>query len=257
MALCPECDSELNENVDVCPECGAANIDGYAGTSVYEKAIEDLTDQLIAGAFAMTSTRGQEEMSSIVNDIAIVNWNTIAIETMLFFHHIIDRYLEGLFEQEMRAKIIDSMELRLIGKFAKAGSVSDENIGDFHKMYIHKLEQRSTEYRNYELGEVIDEEITLGVEGFVLGNKVRTEKFAAIFLSEDDISEVSSEDIEGIEVPLLWQFGKRIAELLGEPQSTKALVYVYRYTVAFLFLTLNPVKELNNIRSILRANDTD
>ena len=125
----------------------------------------------------------------------------------------------------------------------------------FHKMYIHNLEQRCAEYTTYELGDVIDDEITLGAEGTLLSDKERTEKFASIFISEDDISETRSGDDEGFETQLLWQFGRRIAELLGEPDSVKVITYVYRYIIAFLFLTLNPVKELNSLRSLLDTND--
>lgn len=255
MPLCPECGTELDERANVCMACGAARVDVQVSASAYELAIDNLTDQLIAGAFAMTSKRGQEEMSSIVSDMETVNWNTIAIETMLFFHHIIDRYLEGLYGQEVRAQIMDSLELPLVGKFAKAGSVSDENMDAFHKMYVHNLGQRCAEYTNYEPGNVIDDEITLGADGTVLSDKERTEKFASIFISEDDISEANSGDTEGFEAQLLWQFGRRIAELLGEPDSAKVITYVYRYTIAFLFLTLNPVKELNRLRSLLESND--
>ena len=255
MSLCPECGTELDDHADVCMACGAARADVEVSANAYELAIDNLTDQLIDGAFAMTSKRGQDEMSGIITDMSVVNWNTIAIETVLFFHHVIERYAEGLFGQEVKAKIMDSLELPLVGKFAKAGSVSDENMDTFHKMYVHNLEQRCAEYTKYELGNVIDDEITLGADGTLLSDKERTEKFAGIYISEDDVSEASSRDDEGFQVHLLWQFGRRIAELLGEPDSAKVITYVYRYTIAFLFLTLNPAKELNSLRNLLGPND--
>ena len=255
LSLCPECGTELDEHADVCMACGAARVDVESSANGYELAVDNLTDQLIAGAFAITSKRGQDEMSGIITDMSVVNWNTIAIETVLFFHHMIERYAEGLFGQEVKVQIMEKLELPLVGKFAKAGSVSDENMDNFHKMYVHNLEQRCAEYNKYQLGNVIDEEIALGADGTFLSDKERTEKFASIFISEDDISEASSGDDEGFKAQLLWQFGRRIAELLGEPDSAKVITYVYRYTIVFLFLTLNPVKELNSLRNLLGPND--
>ena len=118
------------------------------------------------------------------------------------------------------------------------------------------FEQRNNEYDSFELGSVINEEITSASEGIILSDKKRTEKFAEIFISEDELSELDYEVDNNIEDQLLWQFGKKIAELLDEPDSTKVITYVYRYTIAFLFLTLNPVKELNNLKNLLGTNDS-
>lgn len=230
-------------------------IDEDMSANEYELAVDTLTDQLIAGAFAMTSKRGQEEMNGIITDMGAVHWNTIAIETMLFFHHIVERYAEGIFGQEISVLIMKDIDPPLIGKFAKAGSVGDDNMDAFHKMYIHNLEQRRTEYTNYELGNVIDEEITYGTDGNILDYKERTEKFASIFISEDDISETHYDASEDFKTQLLWHFSKKIAELMGEPDSIKVTTYVYRYIIAFLFFTFNPVKELNSLKSLLDTND--
>ena len=254
LPVCTKCGTEIDEGTDFCGICGMLIMNKNENVNGYSRTIDDLTDQLVAGSFAMISGRGFDELSSIVKDQVSIKINIVAIENMLFFHHIIDRYAAILFDTDKYSRIMKDIEPILVSKFARAGSVPEDNLGNFCDMYLKNLGQRNTEYSRFEFETVISAEISSGKEGILLDAEERKKDFATIFLSDSDVEASKNEGFESLQNFLLWQYSNKIAQLMNEAGSSKVIAYVHRYAIAFLFFTINPLVTIQNIERLLSEN---
>ena len=257
MPVCPKCGTEIEENTDFCGMCGVLIAETTEKIDGYSNAIDELTDQLVAGSFAMISGRGFDELSSIVKNTSSIKRNIVAIENMLFFHHIVDRYTSILCDTDSYSRIMSDIEPIIIGKFARAGSVPEDNLNDFHDMYLNNLRQRNTEYGKFEFEAVIAAEINSAKEGIILDNEERKKAFATIFLSDSDVDESKKEGFTNFQNYLLWRFSNKIAELMDEAESSKVVAYIHRYTIAFLFFTIDPLTTIKDVERLLDENLTE
>ncbi|MCP4703255.1 MAG: hypothetical protein GY865_01495, partial [candidate division Zixibacteria bacterium] len=107
------------------------------------------------------------------------------------------------------------------------------------------------EYSKFEFETVIGAEISSGKEGILLDPEERKKVFATIFLSDSDVEASKKEGFESLQNFLLWQYSNKIADLIGEADSSKVVAYVHRYTIAFLFFNINPLSTMQNIQSLL------
>lgn len=256
MPVCPRCRNKSDETFEYCEVCGAMMGELREELNAFAAAIDSLTDELVAGSFAMTTGRGHDILAELVSDMDSVNWNVISIESVLFFQHVFDRYARELHGPHMRDTVIGAIETPLMDKLAKAGGVRPENIVVFEDMYINNLRQREIEYNAFNLEEAMINEISEGRAGRLIEGKDRIERFAEILLSVEDIVEAGIQDTENTRNSLLWRFTNRITKILGEPENPRVQEYIHRYTITFLFLTVHPLKELLYLKELMDAGNT-
>jgi hypothetical protein len=213
----------------------------------YLEVINRLADKVIASSFALWERR--KALKNIVKDIEGINWSVVAYESMLLFQHLIDRYAFGLYGAETRATIMDSLYEPLVRKYAETGAIRAERINDLYRIFVDNLNERNEEYGGYQLEKAIVDEFTMGRDEPVRGDSEREKIFSTILLTDAAIRDAKSSDFKYLETSLLWQFAKRIAELLGEPNSIKVIVYVRNYAIAGLTM-IHPLKELQIIVNI-------
>jgi len=213
----------------------------------YLEVINRLADKVIAASFLLWEKR--EALKKIVKNIEGINWSVVAYESMLFFQHLIDRYAFGLYEAEKRATIMDSLYEQLVRKYAETGAVRAERINDLYRIFVVDLNERNEEYGGYQLEKVIADEFTTGRDELVRDDSERQKIFSTIWLTDISIRNAKPSDFKPLETSLLWQFAKRIAELLGEPSSIEVIAYVRNYAIGSLMM-IHPLKELQIIVNI-------
>jgi hypothetical protein len=210
----------------------------------YTEAVDDLADRVIAASFLLWDRR--ETLREIVRDLESINWTRVALENMLFFQHLIDRYASGLYGAEIRATLMDRLYESLSRKFAATGAIRKDRLNDFYNIFIAKLNKRNAEYGSYELERVIANEFTIGRNETVLSERERMKNFSTIMLTDTAIQEAKHENFKYLEKSLLWHFANIIATLLGEPNSIKVTAYVRNLAISSL-LMIHPLRGLKKI----------
>lgn len=192
------------------------------GAHAYDECISRLADKVIGLSFAMWAQRDtMEEVVENVQDRENIDWTMIAFEYMMCFRHLIDRYAFGLYGAQFRAELMDSLYDPLLRKFVETGAVRADRLEEFRSIFIDALNERTAEYANYALNiDAIDHE-------------------------------GAHEVLEGT---LLWEFGKRLASIIGGTNPARVTAYVRDMVIAGL-LVIAPLKMLEEVKELMDAGN--
>lgn len=229
---------------------------GNDTATTFEEAIESLAGKLVAGSLAIVEQPGRDELKGITVQLQGVNWGAIAMEYLLLSIHLMDRYSIGLYGPDIREKIMRKLGIRIITGATQSGSLPIDDLGAFYNLFMATLRRREAAYNRLKLDSVLREEISMALDGIAVDDRQRLEELAHYFLTEKDVAAIQLGDQPERQNSLLWQFTGRIAFLLGQPDSPKVIAHIHNFTIDNLLIAINPVRELERIRSALETGST-
>lgn len=201
-------------------DLAAGTVDPFESVDAqkYDECVNRLADKVIGLSFALWAERDRSGgILQGLQDRDSIDWSTVAFEYMMCYQHLIDRYAFGLYGSQFRAEVMDSLYDPLVRKFAETGAVRADRLEEFRSIFTDTLNERNAEYANYN--------------------------------TDAPNQENADEVLKGT---LFWEFGKRIATIIGATNVMWVSACVRKMYIAGL-LVLEPIKELKELKELIDA----